>query len=173
VGVPVFIPFMGALIALKEAPRDAWMEAWVGIGGPILGTAGAALCEGLFLLTHEPLFRALAYTGFFLNLFNLAPITPLDGGRVATALSPWLWVIGLAIVGVLAFTHPNLILFLIIAMSLPRVLTLFRKRTDEEKRYFELAPGQRFTMAMLYFGLLAFLVLGMHYTHIAPPPSRF
>src|SRR6202011_2321189 len=87
VGAPVFIPFMGALIALKDAPKDAWMEAWVGIGGPLLGSAGAAACEGLFLLTGNPFYRALAYTGFFLNLFNLAPIGFLDGGRIVTALS--------------------------------------------------------------------------------------
>ena len=36
VGAPVFIPFMGAFIALKEAPRNAWIEAQVGIGGPLL-----------------------------------------------------------------------------------------------------------------------------------------
>src|SRR6266516_1441351 len=74
VGAPVFIPFMGAFIALKEAPRNAWVEAQVGIGGPLLGTAGAALCEGLYLASGTPLFQALAFSGFFLNLFNLAPI---------------------------------------------------------------------------------------------------
>ena len=89
-GWPVFIPFMGAVIALKDAPKNAWMEAWVGIGGPLLGTLGAVMCDLIFLATGEPIFRALAYTGFFLNLFNLAPISPLDGGRIATALSPWL-----------------------------------------------------------------------------------
>jgi Zn-dependent protease len=90
VGAPVFIPFMGALIALKDAPKNAWIEAQVGIGGPILGTIGAAACEGIFLLTGNPLFRALAYTGFFLNLFNLVPVGFLDGGRIVTALSPWI-----------------------------------------------------------------------------------
>src|ERR1041385_2234587 len=51
VGAPMFIPFMGAFIALKDAPRNAWMEACVGIGGPLLGTIGAAACEGLFRVT--------------------------------------------------------------------------------------------------------------------------
>src|SRR5258706_528708 len=63
VGAPVFIPFMGALIALKEAPRNAWIEAQVGIGGPLLGTIGAAVCEGIYQLTGNLLFRALAHTG--------------------------------------------------------------------------------------------------------------
>src|SRR5215468_11548048 len=74
VGAPVFIPFMGALIALKEAPRNAWIEAQVGIGGPMLGTIGAAVCELLHIATGNQMFGALAYTGFFLNLFNLMPV---------------------------------------------------------------------------------------------------
>lgn len=79
VGAPVFIPFMGALIALKEAPRNAWIESQVGIGGPLLGAVGAAVCELIYLLSGKPMFRALAYTGFFLNLFNLMPVGFLDG----------------------------------------------------------------------------------------------
>src|SRR5882724_12039177 len=107
VGAPVFIPFMGAFIALKEAPKNAWIEAQVGIGGPLLGTAGAVVCEMIYLATGNPMFRALAYTGFFLNLFNLAPVGFLDGGRFVTALSPWLWLVGFAIVGVMTILHPN------------------------------------------------------------------
>src|SRR5437773_3301174 len=129
VGAPVFIPFMGAFIALKEAPPNAWIEAQVGIGGPLLGTAGAALCEGLYLATGNPLFRGLAYTGFFLNLFNLAPVGFLDGGRIVTALSPWLWLVGLGVVGGLLFTHFNFLLLLILVLSLPRLFSLFRRRT--------------------------------------------
>jgi len=166
VGAPVFIPFMGAFIALKEAPPNAWIEAQVGIGGPLLGTAGAAACEGLHLASGNPLFRALAFSGFFLNLFNLAPIGFLDGGRIVTALSPWLWLVGLVVVGALLFTHFNFLLLLILLMSLPRLFFLFRRRTAEEARYFEVTAEQRWTMAALYFGLVAFLVLAMHLTHL-------
>ena len=166
VGAPVFIPFMGAFIALKEAPRNAWIEAQVGIGGPLLGALGAAVCELIHLATGNPMFRALAYTGFFLNLFNLAPIGFLDGGRIVTALSPWLWVVGLVIVVGLLFVQPSFILILILIMSAPRLFTLFRRRTDEEQRYFEVTPAQRWTMAGLYFGLIVLLVIGMEFTHI-------
>jgi Zn-dependent protease len=121
VGAPVFLPFFGAFIALKEAPEDAWIEAWVGIGGPLLGTVGAVVCEGLFLATGNPLFRALAYSGFFLNLFNLAPIGMLDGGRIVTALSPWLWLVGAAVIAGLIVLHPNFLLVLILIMSVPRL----------------------------------------------------
>jgi Zn-dependent protease len=166
VGAPVFIPFMGAIIALKEAPRNAWIEAQVGIGGPLLGSLGAAVCEGIYLATGNPMFRGLAYTGFFLNLFNLAPIGFLDGGRIVTALSPWLWLVGLAIVLVMTILHPNFILVMILIFSAPRLFSLFRPKSDEERRYYEVTPMQRWTMAFMYFGLVVLLVLGMQLCHI-------
>lgn len=166
VGAPVFIPFMGALIALKEAPRNAWIESQVGIGGPLLGTIGAVACEGIYLLTHNPLFRALAYTGFFLNLFNLAPVGFLDGGRIATALSPWLWIVGFAILVVMTIFRFNFLLLLILIFSLPRLFFLFRRKTEAELRYFEVTPAQRLEMGALYFGLILFLVFAMELTHI-------
>lgn len=169
-GAPVFIPFLGAFIALKDAPRNAWMEACVGMGGPFFGALGAAACYALYPLTGNPLFVALAYTGCFLNLFNLAPLGFLDGGRIVTALSPWLWVAGLVIVGAMAFLHPGFLLILIILISLPRLFSLFRAKTDEQRRYFEVAPARRWTMAAFYFGLVAALVLGMHAAHITLTP---
>src|SRR5687767_6757095 len=132
VGAPVFIPFMGAFIALKDAPKNAWIEAQVAIGGPLLGSLGAAACYVIFLLTGEPLFKVLTYTGCFLNLFNLAPIGFLDGGRIATALSPWLWVVGTVIIVGMIITSFNPLLCIILVFSIPRLITLFRKRTDEE-----------------------------------------
>jgi Zn-dependent protease len=166
VGAPVFIPFMGALIALKEAPKNAWIEAQVGIGGPLLGTVGAAICEGIYQVTGHLLFRALAHTGFFLNLFNLMPVGFLDGGRIVTALSPWLWILGFIGLGILTYFHPNFLLILILLASLPRLFFLFRRKSKEEQRYFEVTPAQRLIMSVLYFGLIAFLVLGMFATFI-------
>lgn len=165
VGAPVFIPFMGAFIALKEAPKDAWIEAWVGIGGPIMGAAGALLCHSLGEMLDVPLLIAIAWSGYFLNLFNLTPIGTLDGGRIATALSPWLWIPGLGIMGYLAFTRPNFIIFLILAMSIPQIIGLFRKKSDEEKRYFEVTPARRWMMGTAYFGLIGALVFMLDVSH--------
>ncbi|MEQ1859082.1 MAG: site-2 protease family protein [Chthoniobacteraceae bacterium] len=163
VSAPMFIPFMGAFIALKEAPRNAWIEAWVGIGGPLLGSAAALACHGAGLAMDLPLLVALAWTGYWLNLFNLTPIGQLDGGRIATALSPWLWIPGLGVMGWMAWTRPqNFIIWLVILLSLPRIFSLFRKRTDEEQRFYEIEPAQRWTMGALYFGLIAALVFGMN-----------
>lgn len=161
VGAPVFIPFMGAFIALKDAPKNAWVEAQVGIGGPLFGAAGAVACHGIYLVTNQPIFQALAYSGYFLNLFNLAPVGFLDGGRIVTALSPWLWIVGTAVMIALLVLHFNPLLVILLIMSLPRLFSLFRKKTDEEKRYFEVTASQRAFMAFLYFGLAGALALGM------------
>lgn len=165
VGLPVFIPFMGAIIALKEAPRNAWIEAIVGIGGPILGSVGALAVGACYLATGNALFLALAYSGFFLNLFNLVPIVPLDGGRIVSAVSPWLWVIGLAILVPVMLWSWNILLILLVVLSLPRVFGLFRRRSEEERRYFECTPAQRWTIALLYFALLVGLGFAMTETH--------
>jgi Zn-dependent protease len=163
VGAPVFIPFMGAFIALKEAPRNAWMEACVGIGGPMLGSFGALICNALGEMFAAPIFIALAWFGYFLNLFNLTPVGMLDGGRIVTALSRWLWLPGFALLLWFAWKFPtNFVIWLIVLLSLPRIYSLFRKRTEDEQRYFEVTPSQRWTMSILYFGLIAVLLFAMH-----------
>jgi Zn-dependent protease len=162
VGAPVFIPFMGAFIALKDAPKNAWMEACVGIGGPMLGSLGALVCNALGEFFNAPIFIALAWFGYFLNLFNLTPVGMLDGGRIVSAMSRWLWIPGFLLLLWFGWRYPNFIVWLMIFLSLPRIISLFRKRTEEERRYYEVAPSQRWTMSILYFGLIAVLIFGMH-----------
>src|SRR6266568_445874 len=57
VSAPLFIPFMGAAIALKELPKDAWREARVGIAGPILGSIAAL---GIYIAAQVLDSRSLA-----------------------------------------------------------------------------------------------------------------
>src|SRR5262249_38746889 len=92
---PIFTPF-GAFIQLLEQPQNAAHEAFVGYGGPFLGTVGAvgALVLGV-AFGAQPLLIAAKYA-LFLNLFNLIPLAPLDGGRISMALSRKLWVVGIA-----------------------------------------------------------------------------
>src|ERR1700731_2246274 len=162
VSAPVFIPFMGAFILLKDQPRNAWMEACVGIGGPMLGSIGALACNSIGEFTDIPIFFALAWFGYFLNLFNLTPVGMLDGGRIVTALSRWLWLPGFVVLLWFGWKYPNFVVWLMIFLSVPRVYSLFRKRTEEERHYFEVTPSQRWTMSILYFGLIAALLFGMH-----------
>src|ERR1700746_1495798 len=109
----------------------------------------------IHIATGNPMFGALAYTGFFLNLFNLMPVGFLDGGRIVTSLSPWLWIVGFAVLVFLTITRFNFLLLLICIPPLPRLFPLFRQKTDEERRYFEVTPEQRLVMGGLYFGLIA------------------
>ena len=134
------------------------MEACVGIGGPLLGSWGIGL-QRVGRVLHAPIFIALAWFGYFLNLFNLTPVGMLDGGRIVTALSRWLWLPGFALLIWFGWKYPNFIIWLIILMSVPRVYSLFRKRTEEEQRYFEVTPSQRWIMSVLYFGLITVLLL--------------
>jgi Zn-dependent protease len=91
VGVPTFIPFVGAWIQLKEMPHDVETEAYVGFAGPLAGTIAALACYWLARETGSGLLLALSYSGFMLNLFNLIPISPLDGGRITAIISPKVW----------------------------------------------------------------------------------
>ncbi|MDR6227006.1 site-2 protease family protein [Desmospora profundinema] len=96
VSAPAFIPFVGALITLKKQPQDAATEAYVALGGPVVGTIGAFACYLLYLWSGLDVLLPISLIGFILNLFNLLPIHPLDGGRIVTAISRWFWAAGLA-----------------------------------------------------------------------------
>lgn len=113
VSLPAFIPFFGALIMLKKQPADARTEAFVAFGGPLFGSLGAMAALTLGYATDRPYLFLIAWVGFFLNLINLLPIHPLDGGRIVTAISRWLWLIGL-IGGLIVIIYLKAIVFLLI-----------------------------------------------------------
>jgi Zn-dependent protease len=167
VSAPVFIPFMGALITLRQMPHDAWREARLAIAGPIIGSAGAAgLWAAGVALDSRPL-KALAFLGFFINLFNLLPAVPLDGGRIAAALHPAMWLLGFAGLIALVVYRPNPILILILILAGSELYRRWQLRhIPEAQEYYRVSPRRRTLMAVLYFGLAALLVLAMHETHV-------
>jgi len=103
VGAPTFIPFVGTWVELKDQPHDAQTEAFVGLGGPLLGTVGATVVYLMARSWNADWLLAVAYSGFFLNLFNLIPISPFDGGRITAVLSPRIWLLGAPLLVALFF----------------------------------------------------------------------
>jgi Zn-dependent protease len=106
VGAPTFIPFVGAWIELKDAPLSVAQEARIAFAGPFVGTAAALAVLFAGLASDSRLLLAVAYSGLVLNLFNLVPVTPFDGGRIVAILSPKIWLLGAPILvasGVLSF----------------------------------------------------------------------
>src|ERR687893_2556376 len=169
---PMFIPFLGAFVAMKQMPKDVLAEARVGLAGPILGSLGALGAWGVYEVTQEPLFLGLAYVGFFLNLFNLLPMLPLDGGRAIGALSPVFWLVGvLGVVGLL-FVNPNPILIFIAILGGMELWRRWRtRRTPEGKAYYAVEPKDRLLVGLVYFGLIALLALGMAATFVPDPAA--
>ena len=166
---PLFIPFLGALVWAKSLGGNALAEARVGLAGPILGTIGAAACLPVAWLTGADMWTALAFTGFLLNLFNLLPVTPLDGGRAMAALAPWMWFVGLGAVVALAFAFPNPIILIIAVVGAFDVYgrwTRRRRGGDEARAYYKVRGRDRALVGFVYLALIAVLVLGMDATHL-------
>ncbi|MDX6551066.1 MAG: hypothetical protein QOJ31_1750 [Gaiellales bacterium] len=164
---PLFIPFLGAVVGMKELPENAWVEAKVGLAGPVLGSLGAAVCLAAGVALDSDLLRALAYTGFFLNLFNLIPLLPLDGGRAVAAVHPAFWFVGLFAVAALFFWHHNLILLLIVLLGVRELWHRWEHRREPESRlYHAVTLGQRLTISAVYLLLVGLLVLGMDVSYL-------
>jgi Zn-dependent protease len=167
---PMFIPFLGAVVAAKSLGRNALAEARVGLAGPVLGSLGALVLVPLYHATGNELWRALAFTGFFLNLFNLLPVVPLDGGRAMAAMAPWMWFLGFAglVAVALLFHNPIILLILLFAaMETWRRWKLRRSGDPEQEAYYRVPPLGRLAVAVVYIGLIAALSYGMAATHLA------
>ena len=164
---PIFIPFLGAFIGMKQLPKDATMEAVVGLGGPVIGTLGALGALGLYAINGHPIFLVMAYIGVLLNLFNLLPILPLDGGRIVGVLSRWFWAVGaLGLVGMM-FIFPSPILLLILFFGAPELWARFKQReTPEHSDYYAVPVRQRIAVGATYFGLV--LILGFTMFQLGP-----
>jgi Zn-dependent protease len=165
---PIFIPFLGAVISAKSLGKDAAAEARVGLAGPILGTIGTLIPLAIWLATGSDLWRALAYVGFFLNLINLLPVLPLDGGRAMAVLGPKIWIAGILIViaATVIFLGPFMLVFVLL-LGGPELYHRFKNRNSEESRHFHAVPTKtKIAVATVYLSLAALLVIGVAETYV-------
>ncbi|MEA2405475.1 MAG: hypothetical protein QOE08_2122 [Thermoleophilaceae bacterium] len=164
---PMFIPFLGAVVMAKSLGRDAAAEARVGLAGPVLGTLGCLIPLAIWKGTGNDLFQALAFTGFFLNLFNLLPVLPLDGGRAMAALSPWMWFVGYALLIAATIAFPNPIMLLILLFGGMETWRRWKtRRSPEGERFYKVPARTRVAVAAVYVGLAIALGVGMDLTHL-------
>jgi Zn-dependent protease len=167
--MPVLIPFLGAFVAMKQSPKTVAQEAQMAIGGPIVGSIAAGLCYLGYLQSPSGsmggLLLGLAYFGFLINLFNLIPVTPLDGGRVLSLLSRWFNVAGLLIaVGLLVFGNfHSPVLLLVVLFGAFSTWQRFRS-TNVNPAYYAVPADVKWTIGALYLGLLVALALGLQHT---------
>lgn len=164
---PMFIPFLGAVISAKSLGENALAEARVGLAGPVLGSIASAGCIVIWHATGADIWRALAFTGLFLNLFNLLPVVPLDGGRAMAAMAPWMWFLGFAAIIPLAVIFPNPIILLILLFAGYQTYKRWKLRRAggrQQEAYYRVKPLDRVLVAAVYLSLIALLVVGMHAT---------
>jgi len=165
---PMFVPFLGAVIWARSFGGNALAEARVGLAGPVLGSLGAGALAVASYALDSNLLRALAFTGLFLNLFNLLPVVPLDGGRAMAALSPWMWVIGFVMLVALAIAFPNPIILLIVLIGGLETWRRWRDRNAPgSQAYYDVPTYARVLVAVTYLALIALLTFGMAHTHVA------
>jgi Zn-dependent protease len=165
----VFIPFLGAAVGTRSLGGSARAEARVGLAGPILGSLAVAALLPIAAATDDDFWRALAFTGFFLNLFNLLPVVPLDGGRAMAAMAPWMWFVGFGAIVLLVFVWPNPILILIALLGGFETYRRWRQRKQGEEgnaEYYRVKPAHRLAVGAVYVGLIVALALGMDATFV-------
>lgn len=81
------IPFVGGLAVSDDKINTRWQDVVISIMGPCFGLIMALACWLLYSITGAELFAGAAVLGALLNLFNLLPILPLDGGHVLKSIS--------------------------------------------------------------------------------------
>jgi len=166
VGVPTFIPFVGAWIQMKEQPTNVETEAYIAFAGPVIGTLAAMGCYWLARESGSQLMLALAYAGCMINLFNLIPLSPLDGGRITAIISPKMWLLGLPLLVGLFFYNHSPMLILIVILAYPQIKqAIWPNANAIPQGYYEASFNERTNYAVLYLGLVVFLSVMSYLLH--------
>ncbi|WP_093136008.1 site-2 protease family protein [Salinibacillus kushneri] len=134
-GIPtspaIFLPFVGAIIGIDPKNiKNAKQEFFIAYGGPLAGLLSILPAGLLYLFTSDPYWGLVIELGALINLFNLFPVSPLDGGRIVTVLSTKIWLIGLLILVPIIFISPDPILFLILIFG---AITWWHRYQEKDK----------------------------------------
>jgi Zn-dependent protease len=160
----LFVPFLGAAVGARSMGGNALAEARIGLAGPVVGTFGTFAVFAWAEATDSDFLRALAFTGFFLNLFNLLPVVPLDGGRAMAAMAPWMWFLGFAAIIGLIVVAPNPILILIAFLGGLETWRRWKTRRaglEGNEAYYRVKPAHRLLVGLVYVGLIVICAGGM------------
>ncbi|NUO60206.1 MAG: site-2 protease family protein [Hamadaea sp.] len=167
---PMFVPFLGAFVKIEGEQRSVAQEAASALAGPIAGTVGTIAVLAAAQSSGSPLLTALAYAGFLINLFNLFPVLPLDGGRVAGALHPAIWIAGLVGAAVFLIVRPNPILIFVLIMG---GIETYRRWKDRKagrtSAFFDVPTSTRWAIGAAYLATAALCLYGMEYTYVPHP----
>ena len=149
-------------------------EAYVAFAGPFVGTLAAFAVYFWARAVDSTLLFAVAYAGFMLNLFNLLPLSPLDGGRITAVLSPRVWLVGAPLMLLLMLYRPSPILALIAILAVPQLLKAWRydPRAPENAAYYAVPAQTKFEYVVMYLGLAAVLALMTYDMHEALQSAR-
>ena len=167
VGAPMFIPFVGAWIELKQQPMNVETEAYVAVAGPLVGTLGAVAIYFWGRSEGSNLLLAIAYAGFFINLFNLLPLSPLDGGRITAIISPRVWLIGAPMLLAMLYYRPSPVLVMIAIISLPQIVRAWKydPKAPENVAYYGVPLQTKLEYGSLYLALTAYLSIMTYEVH--------
>ncbi len=159
VGLPTFIPFVGAWINLKTQQLNPETAAFVGMAGPLLGSTCAFVVYLIALQYQLHWLLAIAYAGFVLNLFNLIPIVPLDGGHIVAVITPKIWIIGIPMLVALYFWRPSPLLIIIAILAVPKAWAALRGTVPQHPESQLAGNALKARYAAEYLGLVCFLTL--------------
>lgn len=161
-GIMVFVPFMGAFVTTKRYGRSLTEDAFIGIMGPVVGTLASLACALIYLPTQDPFWLALSYAGFVINLFNLLPTPPLDGGWITPLFSPKLLAVGMVIAVAVGFLNP--LIWLMLLVSIPRIIAGW-KADPTTQPYYQVPVADKWKYGTAYLGLALFLAISSYTIH--------
>lgn len=173
-GLQVVLPefhFMGALVKFRTPPRNSWEEGLVGVAGPLFGAVASLAAMLLGHVFDYHVLRDMAQVGFMLNLCQMLPVIPLDGGRVAVGIDLRLWVVGVVMAFIYAifaliYWHNPIALILIAMLWVPARNELRHRRevAKTEPTYYGIGCKKRASLAVLFLSTTLFLAIGVWQT---------